>query len=852
MLHKRMLVFISTGIIFLLCVVSIAWHSSEEEYDALITINANDKGIEFSKDMYGIFLEDINHALDGGLYAEMIQNRDFEYNRTPENMQRINDFSVATQSQNWKERYDKPDPLFSWSLKTEGNSVATISQTNKLPLNQNNPMSLELNVQNLNGNIAVINSGFWGIALRKGDRYNLSFYAHKDETYSGEINISLESLGGKVYSTKTITGIGKNWKQFHTNFISSATDTNARFVIHPLSKGKIWFDVVSLFPQETFNRRNNGVRKELAEMLKDLHPSFLRFPGGCVVEGATLANRIQWKKTIGNISNRPGSWNLWRYHTTDGIGFHEYLQLCEDLNAAPMYVVNVGMACQARTSECAPVGETKDYIQNTMDALEYAMGAATSKWGSLRAKNGHPAPFKIKYVEIGNENYGDYYKKAYRQFYSAIKAKYPEIITILDEQTRFDNNTDFSYSGGIELMDEHFYKSPIFFYNNENYYDNYDRKKSPNIYIGEFAVTSPDGGLGNLRAALGEAAFMVGMERNADIVKMASYAPTFMNYKDQRWVPDMIVYDNNKVYATPSYYSLQMFSSNRPDYVLQTKVVNSKTENANVTTENLKGGFGFMNRGAKILYKDIKVIMNGKNVMDDPENNGLEKWSIKSDNWEFKDGVLTNKFDEIKSNIMLLRNDWKDYSLQLKVQMQKGEGGIHIYFLNGGGGACTLNLTENNFNLSQQTGEGKGETLAKKNEKLELGKWYDIKLNIDNGNLKCFINDKLLGDVTLKGIIGNSDIYSTSGIDKKNNEIIVKVVNPSTTEKVCKININGKNLRAQGKAFVLTSKSQDDENSLQQPENIKPETVQLNNVSSSFYYKSPAGSISVLRLKMRD
>lgn len=573
MVHKKNLIFISSGIILMFISMNIAWHQTEN-YDALITINANDKGLEFSKDMYGIFLEDINHALDGGLYAEMIQNRDFEYSRAPEGMHWINEFSVATPSQNWKEIYNKPNSLFSWSLKTDGNSVATISQTNQNPLNQNNPMSLELSVQKLNGNISVINSGYWGMAVNKGEKYRLSFYSRKDNIYSDGIKVCLESVNGKVYAEKKIKGIEKKWKQFQTDFTSSVTDSNARFVIHPLSKGKIWFDVVSLFPNETFMQRSNGARKELAEMLKSLHPSFLRFPGGCVVEGATLENRIQWKKTIGNISERPGTWNLWRYHTTDGFGFHEYLQLCEDLNAASLYVINVGMACQARTSECAPVGEIKDYIQNTMDALEYAMGPASSKWGRLRAKNGHPKPFSIKYLEIGNENRGPYYQEAYKSFYTAIKNKYPDIITIADEPITFNKEDKIQHpSAAVEMVDEHYYRSPLFFFNNKNFYDNYIRKDSPKIYIGEFAVTTPDGGMGNLRAALGEAAFMIGMERNADIVRMASYAPTFLNINDQRWVPDMIVYDNNKVYGTPSYYTLQLFSQNRPDYVLPCKLV---------------------------------------------------------------------------------------------------------------------------------------------------------------------------------------------------------------------------------------------------------------------------------------
>jgi alpha-L-arabinofuranosidase len=847
--------FLMISIAFFLAIILIAisWGKADNNYDALITIDANSQSAAMSDDMYGIFFEDINHATDGGLYAELIQNRDFESNRAPEGMNWQNDFSVVSKSGNWKERYNKPEPLSSWSIKTSGSSNATMKQTDESPLNSNNPMSLELNVQSLkSGKVSILNSGFWGVNVKKGEHYRLSLYAHKNNEYVGGVKVSLEGTNGKEYASVTIKGINKNWQQFKTDLTSSSSDSNARFVIHPQSTGKLWFDVVSLFPSKTYNNRSNGMRNDLATMLENLHPSFLRFPGGCVVEGATLSNRFQWKKTIGDLAYRPGNWNLWRYHTTDGIGFHEYLQLCEDLHAAPMYVVNVGMACQARSSQCIKIGEVQDFIDDTYDALEYAMGAPNSKWGRLRAKNGHPTPFKIKYLEIGNENRGQYYQEVYKAFYTAIKNKYPDIITIADEPITFTKSDKAKYpKAAVEIVDDHYYKSPLFFYNHENYYDDYKGKNSPKIYIGEFAVNTPDGGMGNLRAALGEAVFMIGMERNADKVIMASYAPTFLNYNDQRWVPDMIVYDNNKVYGTPSYYGLQMFSNNRPQYVLQTKVVNNKRENENASHEYMKGGFGFNNRGGKILYKDIKVVLNGRNVMNDAENKGLDKWMIKADNWEYKNGVLTNKFDEIKSNIMFVRNDWKDYSLQMKVQMLLGEGGIHLYFLNGGGGLCALNMAENNFNLTQQTGDGKQEVLKKTNEKLETGKWYDIKIDINNGNLKCFINDNLFGDVTLKGLSQYSVVYSTSGIDNKNNEIIVKLVNPSKTEKVCKLIINGKSLMSKAKAFLLTSKSQNDENSLQHPGNIKPQLIQLNNVSSSFNYKSPAGSISVLRLKVR-
>ncbi len=310
--------------------------------------------------------------------------------------------------------------------------------------------------------------------------------------------------------------------------------------------------LVSLFPGETWKNRPNGLRRDLAGLLADMRPSFVRFPGGCVVEGATLENRVQWKRTIGDIAGRPGHWNLWGYRATDGLGFHEFLQLCEDLDADPLYVINVGMSCQGRAGMVADPEQLKDYLQEALDALEYAMGPATSHWGALRAANGHPKPFVVRYVEIGNENGGPDYQRAYRFIQSGIKRAYPGVITIANERVMLTDQDRASYPGvSLEMIDEHYYQSPSFFYEQSTQYDTYDRSDSVGIYIGEFAVTAGGPGKGNLLAALGESAFMIGMERNADKVRMASYAPTFVNVNDRAWNPDMIVYDGSRSYGTP-------------------------------------------------------------------------------------------------------------------------------------------------------------------------------------------------------------------------------------------------------------------------------------------------------------
>ena len=344
---------------------------------------------------------------------------------------------------------------------------------------------------------------------------------------------------------------------------AEASDPKGRLVISVSHPGTLWFDVVSLFPRDTYKNRRNGLRADLVQMLADLKPGFIRFPGGCIVEGIMLSNRFQWKHSIGDIAHRQGTFDLWGYYNTFGLGFHEYLQLCEDLGADAMYVVNAGLSCQFRRSEIVsnPV-ELQPMVQDTLDALEYAMGPASSKWGSLRATAGHPEPFVIKYVEIGNENWGEQYHKNYRVFLDAIKARYPQVITIADSQDM----------GGapIEMADDHYYNNPGFFFNHDGQYDKTNRK-GPKIYVGEYAVNSGVG-RGNLKGALAEAAFLMGLERNADLVQICSYAPLFVNVNDRSWPVNLIEFDTVRSVGRTSYHVQKLFSSNRPDEVLKTTV----------------------------------------------------------------------------------------------------------------------------------------------------------------------------------------------------------------------------------------------------------------------------------------
>lgn len=847
---KKYFVFKQAGIIFLLFfgVFLVASFTDKKESginpDCEITIDVSKPQMQMSSDMYGIFFEDINHASDGGLYAELIQNRDFEADRVPENMTFVAKDTVGN-STGWKENYARPSALQAWSMINEGGCSGSIEQVKDNPHNTENPKSMKVEVvKSGKGKIAVVNDGFWGINVEKGKNYPLSFYARKDKKSNGSIRVSLESKSGTVYASKVIGNISGKWNQYKTVLKSSGQDSQARFVITPLSEGTLWFDVVSLFPEKTYMNRKNGLRNDLARMLKDMNPSFLRFPGGCVVEGATVENRIQWKKTIGDISQRPGHWNLWGYHTYDGIGFHEFLQMCEDLNAEALYVVNVGMACQYRGGELDK-GEIKKYIDETLDALEYAMGPAGSKWGALRAKNGHPEPFKIKYLEIGNENWGEEYWKRYFEFYKVIKEKYPKIITISDVDMAKETGRD-----DIEIVDEHYYLAPSGFYKRESLYDKYDRNRKRKIYTGEFAVTSGAIGKGNLRGALAESAYMIGMERNADVVTMASYAPTFVNDNDRKWNPDMIVFNSSKVYGTPSYYALKMFSTNRPDKVLTTSVFMKPEENKK---DDLKGGIGFGTWGTVSEYKDVKVSSGGRELFSENFSNGLNGWKTVKDEWSVADGALRNKGSEWETLIIGGNYTWKDYTLTLKARKIKGDEGFAVgFYVNNAEDNYRWNIGGwgNTAHAVQYFGNGTEDACKRVKGKIETGKWYDIKIETAGSQVKCYLDGQLIHDFKLPEK-PRTKMYAVSGITKNKDEVIIKVVNPFEKDKAAKINLKGIiGIQPNGEAIVLSSSSLDDENSFDNPVKVAPRKININNAGNEFVYQCPANSLSIIKLKI--
>lgn len=418
----------------------------------------------------------------------------------------------------------------------------------------------------------------------------------------------------------------RTWCEYTGQLTATGSDPHARFVIELEGTGTLLLDYVSLFP-ETFRNRINGLRNDIAQTLEALHPAFVRWPGGCIVEGIDLSNRIEWKKTIGDPKNRPGIYDTWGYRATMGFGYHEFLQFCEDIGAAGMFVCNAGIGCQGRVGDACREEDLDAFIQDALDAIDYALGDGTTEWSRKRVENGHPEPFPLQYVEIGNENWGPIYEKRYDRFYRAIKAKYPRLTLIstlgLGGQHRHER---------VDMIDPHWYVAPEFFLSSSRLFDQQERGGYA-VYVGEYAVNQQVGG-GNLLGALAEAAFLSGMERNSDLVKMASYAPLLENVNDRVWPTNLIWFDSHRVMGRSSYHVQKMYAENRPDYNTATEFEQPRN-GVQVSGRIGLGGWNTDNE-----YRELKVTLPDGRVIEADMERG---WTPKGGTWSAADGTLSQE-----------------------------------------------------------------------------------------------------------------------------------------------------------------------------------------------------------------
>ncbi len=548
-----------------------------------ITVHVDKPGAAISPILNGIFFEDVNFAGDGGLYPERIKNGSFEF----------------------------ADPMMGWHQNVAGKGVVKgFSVSSDKPLHANNRHFLHARVESESDRLSLTNEGYRGIGVTKGAKFTFSVYARSNTKAAMRLEVELlDAEGRPIAAAQHLSNFAAEWKKHSCSIEATATDAKAKLRIVVQGTGTLDLDMVSLFPQETFNNRPNGLRPDLAQLLKDLKPGFMRFPGGCIVEGRTLDQRYQWKTTIGDLSQRKLILNRWNvefqaprnapdYYQSMGLGFFEYFQLCEDIGALPLPILNCGMACQFNSAELAPLDRLDPYIQDALDLIEFANGSATSAWGAKRAAMGHPAPFRLTMIGVGNEQWGPQYFERFGRFAKAIKAKYPQMILVSGTGPEpADNGGDHRFSSAwselrkanADLIDEHFYKSPEWFYSQVGRYDSYNRQ-GPKVFAGEYAAhiqnKRPGWESNTWEAALAEAALMTGLERNGDVVRLASYAPLFGNVDAWQWNPNLIWFDNLRSLGTPSYYVQKLFSTNRGTTILPVELAGVEKMFASATRDD--------------------------------------------------------------------------------------------------------------------------------------------------------------------------------------------------------------------------------------------------------------------------
>lgn len=816
-----------------------------------LQIHTQTHKFEIAKNLYGIFFEDINRAGDGGLYPEMLRNRAFEDSLLPEGYSKKEDGVHVVTDSGWEDEFNGGEGLSRWisANRTRKTDVpAWYAEHAKMrleltdTLNENRAAALEVTFEE--GGF-IYNTGFEGIAMEEGETYPFYMFAKAKKPLELEIYVEEESACTAVCR---IPVKGEGYLRYDVPFKALASCQRGRLVIRSREEGELLLGFTSLMPGKTYH--GHGLRVDLAEKLKELHPRFLRFPGGCIVEGTTASTVMLFRNTVGPVWERPGQQLVWHYRSTNGLGFHEYLQLCEDLQMEPLYVCNCGMTCQARKCVLFSGEELEEILQDTLDAIEYAIGPADSKWGKRRAQMGHPEPFGLTFLEIGNENWGPAYEERYRRFYREIKQRYPQIKTIANAHVE-------EHGLSAECVDEHFYSTMEFFAENLHHYDQYDRK-GPKIFVGEQAVN--EGAYrGRLYGALGEAAFLIGLEQNQDIVALASYAPLFENIHYSSWSPNLIRFDNRTSLGIPTYYVWKMFGANRGSYVLESEEKTGKVYRPfqGMACLKAKGELRFRNS-----------VWNGETAAVTQEMMGYVEAEA--------DGFCLKQPDETQKKALKERMPWADQEKSFIVFGEEDQtfGRFeteilveenYCFELGMFGARAILSyydqLLEGTEKIWSPFGvrpllwkirDGKcflAETAFPEEKQLteefpveiSPGAYHCFGYETDGEKARLYVDGVMVKEAELPG---SASFASVATEDE--DAVIVKMVNLKDETDPVRITLDC----AVEDRFMVTLLTGDRnaQNSFEEPECVRDEVIWMQGASQSFVYHAPAWSVSVLRL----
>jgi alpha-L-arabinofuranosidase len=793
-----------------------------------IKVDAAHLGAAFQPKMYGVFLEEINHAGEGGLYSELIENRGFTDAEPPPACTIVVGKIVPPRTDHWWEGHPV-DYTFPWEVtsdhpgwEVEQGSVRLVDD----PLNDVKKKALSVS-----GPARLSNDGYWGISAKKGEAYALRIWAK-----GGPVGVRLVSEGGKEIGSVGPLKFDKNKFTLHeVTMVPTQSDSKATLQLE-LPGEKTVLSYVSLLPKATFKNRPNGLRKDLAQMIGDLKPGFIRFPGGCYVEGLTIESRSQWKDTIGPLEKRKPTFSPWGYWNTNGFGYHEFLQYCEDIGAKPLYVFSDGVSCAFRSGTFLPDEQIPALIQDTLDALEYANGPVTSKYGKMRAEAGHPKPFNLEYVEIGNEDSGAKYGTRFAKFAKVVKEKYPKSKLILSSWIAGIDKAAIGAAmadGPLDIVDEHAYKNIGWALQNFGHFDSYSRETPWSIYIGEFACNGGVG-FGNFAATLNDAAYMLDMERNADIVRMGSYAPLLQRVESHQWDVNLIHFDSEKAFGRASYYACKMTAENLP-----THLVKSTFQTRYPTSPVLAGLTGLGAYNTSVQFKDL--VVNGQAVATDkPVTTQRGQWQTA------KDLVTLQKPTDGSENWTYFGSEEPVKSVRTQARKLSGDEGFIIGIGSISGQRVQLNFGGwgNSIHAVQINSGGAGYSSR---GRIEADHWYDVDIKIDGLHVTASLDGKVVIDTTLP----RPDIaVASAGIDKNTGEIVVKIVNAIGSENQVKLDFGGVQVDPQATAIVLSG-NLTDENTIEQPTKIVPKTSKVN-LGPSLKFNAPPNSFSVLRIKFKQ